>query len=140
MDRNSQSSLASRAIAFFRRVRSFLSSDPFRPEHRPPVVFSADTSLITIPRFVPAGFVHGIEILNDNSTPMEFVVSALGECLGLSYTDSVRAMLEIHYQGGKLVPLPSLDEAHRVADAVAARAAKQNYALVCRAVSVTSSA
>jgi hypothetical protein len=97
MDRNSQSSLASRAIAFFRRVRSFLSTDPFRPEHRPPVVFSADTSLITIPRFVPAGFVHGIEILNDNSTPMEFV-------------------------------------------AVAARAAKQNYALVCRAVSVTSSA
>jgi hypothetical protein len=48
----------------------------FRPE--PGVVFPPETDLLSIAELVPSGFVHGFEILNDNTTPMQFVVDALG--------------------------------------------------------------
>ena len=37
-------------------------------------VFSPKTCLLTIAELVPAGFHHGVEILNDRTTPMAFVV------------------------------------------------------------------
>lgn len=103
----------------------------------PSVVLPTQTSLLTLPDFVPAGFKHGVEILNDNGTPMQFVVSALGTHLGLNYKDSVRTMLTIHSRGGALLAVPSMAEALRAAEAVTAEAAGHNYPLVCRAVSAT---
>jgi ATP-dependent Clp protease adaptor protein ClpS len=97
-------------------------------------VFPPDTSLLSRPEFVPAGFRYGVEILNDNGTPMEFVVSVLQAHLGLTRLDAARSMLAIHWRGGVLLPLPSQAEAHRVAEAVTAEAAAQKYPLVCRAV------
>jgi ATP-dependent Clp protease adapter protein ClpS len=88
------------------------------------------------PEFVPSGFRYGIEVLNDNATPMQFVVSALSTHLGMNYQDSVRAMLSIHNQGGALLPMASLADAKRAAEAVTAEATQQRYPLVCRAVSV----
>jgi hypothetical protein len=38
-------------------------------------VFPPETSLLQVEGFVPAGFLCGIEIMNDNLTPMAFVVS-----------------------------------------------------------------
>jgi len=102
-----------------------------------PVIFPPQTSLLTLPGFVPSGFKCGVEILNDNGTPMEFVVSALSTHLGISYKDSVRTMLSIHSRGGAIVSMSSMKEAERVARAVTADAAKHNYPLVCRAVSVS---
>ncbi len=99
-------------------------------------VFPPETSLLTIPKFVPPGFVSGIEILNDNTTPMEFVVSILRAHLGLTEKDAMRTMLAIHEQGGVLLAMPSLVEARRIAEAVSVEAAKHNHSLICRAVSV----
>jgi len=86
--------------------------------------------------FAPAGFKCGIEILNDDRTPMEFVVSVLRKAAGLSETDAIRTMLEIHVKGGVLLTMASMDEARRVADGVTAEARANNHPLICRAVSL----
>jgi ATP-dependent Clp protease adapter protein ClpS len=103
----------------------------------PPVILPTTDSLTSIPGFVPAGFRFGIEIFNDNSTPMEFVVSTLGEHLGLSYHDAARAMLAIHSRGGALFATSSYADAQRIATAITAEATQHNHALLCRAVSVS---
>jgi ATP-dependent Clp protease adapter protein ClpS len=99
-------------------------------------VLPPNTSLIAFPDFVPTGFTQGIEVLNDNTTPMEFVVSVLDSYLGLSPEDSNRTMLDIHQRGGVLLPIPSLAEAKRVAAQMTAEAVEHGYPLVCRPVSI----
>jgi ATP-dependent Clp protease adapter protein ClpS len=99
-------------------------------------VFPPGTALKDIPEFVPAGFAQGLEILNDNTTPMEFVVSVLGSCVGLSPEDSYSTMLGIHAKGGALLPTSSLDEAQRIAARLTEEAVKHGYPLACSAVSI----
>jgi len=101
------------------------------------IIFPPETSLVTIPQLLPSGFVYGIEILNDDKTPMEFVVSVLGTHLGLKRADAIRTMLVIHREGGALLALPSQAEAGRVAEAISVDAAKHNHPLICRAVSAS---
>ncbi|MGH8263773.1 MAG: ATP-dependent Clp protease adaptor ClpS, partial [Steroidobacteraceae bacterium] len=67
---------------------------------------------------------------------MEFVVSVLRKAAGLSETDAIRTMLDIHAKGGVLLAMASMEEARRVADAVTADARANNHPLVCRAVSL----
>jgi ATP-dependent Clp protease adapter protein ClpS len=99
--------------------------------------FPPETSLLDVKGFLPPGFRVGIEILNDDRTPMEFVVSVLRSTLGLSDVEAVKTMLEIHKKGGVLLPLQSVDEAKRVADLIVTAAREKNHPLVCRAVSKT---
>ena len=80
-------------------------------------VLPPGTSLLSLPDFVPPGFTQGIEILNDNTTPMEFVVAVLSAHVGLSTEESVHMMVRIHTRGGALIPTASLVDAQRVADA-----------------------
>jgi ATP-dependent Clp protease adapter protein ClpS len=98
-------------------------------------VLPPDTSLLTRPDFVPAKFIQGIEILNDNRTDMDFVVSVLGAHLGLSLEEAIRMMLEIHTRGGALFPTSSLADAERIAAQITAQAQERGYPLVCRPVS-----
>ena len=104
----------------------------------PSPVFPPETSLLWMKGFVPAGFLSGIEIMNDNLTPMEFVVSGLQNCVGLKETDAIRTMLEIHRKGkgGILLPMRSFEESRRVAELVTAEAHSKNHPSVCRAVRV----
>lgn len=99
-------------------------------------VLPPDTSLVLNPDFVPSGFTHGIEILNDNTTPMKFVVGILSAHLGLSLKDSTDTMLTIHTRGGALIPTPSSADAQRIAGQMSAAAAESGYPLICRATSV----
>ena len=99
-------------------------------------VIPRDKSLLTLPEFIPPGFTQGIEILNDNTTTMDFVATVLHSCLGLSLEDSRQRMLDIHYRGGALLPTSSLAEAERIAAKITAEATQQNYTLVCRPVSM----
>jgi ATP-dependent Clp protease adapter protein ClpS len=105
----------------------------FRPE--PGVVLPSETSLISYPEFIPAGFAHGVEVLNDNTTPMQFVVDALGTHANLRETEAIKAMLEIHSKGGKLFPAETPEHAQSIAAALAAAAQERGYPLICRAVS-----
>lgn len=98
-------------------------------------ILPPETSLLSRPEFVPPGFEQGIEILNDNTTPMEFVTFVLASSLGLSLKDASRTMLEIHTRGGALLATPSLAEAQRIAALITAEAARQGHPLTCRPVS-----
>jgi ATP-dependent Clp protease adapter protein ClpS len=100
------------------------------------IILPEDTSLLKLKGFVPSGFACGIEILNDNTTPMVFVVSALGKHAGLDRRTSMSTMIQIHNRGGILLPFESYDLADRVATSIVADARANNHKLVCRAVSV----
>jgi ATP-dependent Clp protease adapter protein ClpS len=99
-------------------------------------VFPPDTSLLRMKGFTPAGFTCGLEMMNDNLTPMAFVVSVLQNCVALNETDAMRMMPEIHKKGGVLFPIASFDESIRIAEAVTAEARNNNHPLVCRAVRI----
>jgi ATP-dependent Clp protease adapter protein ClpS len=99
------------------------------------VILPLETSLLSLAEFVPLGFQCGVEVLNDNATPMEFVVSVLSSHLGLNRQDAIRAMLTIHTKGGALLPTPSRAAA-AVAQAITSEASNSGYPLVCRAVHV----
>jgi ATP-dependent Clp protease adapter protein ClpS len=99
-------------------------------------VIPPGTSLTTIPEFVPPGFIQGLEILNDDSTPMEFVVGVLSSHLGLSREDSVATMLAIHERGGALIATQSSGEAQKIAEKVTVQAGLSGYPLICRAVTL----
>jgi ATP-dependent Clp protease adapter protein ClpS len=100
----------------------------------PSPIFSPDTRLISLEGFLPGNFVVGVEILNDNTTPMEFVVGTLMKHLDLERNSAVELMLAIHQKGGLLVPLPTMEKAEAVAAGVAMDAREHGQSLVCRAV------
>ncbi len=100
----------------------------------PPVILSPDTSLLTLPNFVPSGFTCGVEVLNDNFTPMEFVVSMLSAHLSLDRKEAIRTMLAIHSNGGALLATPTRAAAEAVAGTITTEASNRGYPLVCRAV------
>lgn len=107
-----------------------------RPNPSTSPVLPPATSLLDAPEFVPPGFTQGIEILNDNFTPMEFVTSVLAAHLGLTPENAHRTMLQIHSQGGALLATASLDEARRIRALITAEAAKYGHPLACRVVSI----
>jgi ATP-dependent Clp protease adapter protein ClpS len=121
--------------------RLFLHVFRGHPHPHPPLVavqadqspiFPQETRLLKKPGFRPPGFVHGIEILNDRSTPMEFVVTTLMTHLGLTKEQAIVKMLDIHNTGGTLIKLKSAREAQRIADAVSAEARASGHSFVCR--------
>lgn len=95
-------------------------------------VFPPETRLLDKPGFRPPDFVQGIEILNDQTTPMEFVVNTLMTHLKLTQSEAIVKMLHIHNTGGLLIPLPSAQEAHTIAAAVSAQAQAAGHSFVCR--------
>lgn len=100
-------------------------------------VFPPDTSLQSMPDLVPPGFVHGIEVLNDRTTPMEFVARVLSHHLELSREEATVKMIEIHNNGGALIPLQTAEHARKVALDITAAAAKLGFSFVCRAVEIS---
>jgi ATP-dependent Clp protease adapter protein ClpS len=100
-------------------------------------VFDPATGLLDIEGFAPAGFRHGIEILNDDTTPMAFVVDMLHRHAGLDTQAAADAMLAIHQRGGLLLPLQDRAAADAVAAAILREARAQRRQLVCRAVSAS---
>jgi ATP-dependent Clp protease adapter protein ClpS len=100
----------------------------------PSVILSPDTSLLTLPDFVPPGFRCGVEVLNDDATPMEFVVTVLSAHLSLDHKEAIRTMLAIHSKGGALLATPTRAAAEAVAGAITTAASNRGYPLVCRPV------
>lgn len=105
----------------------------FKPE--PGVLLDSGASLLAMEGFAPAGFEHGIEILNDDTTPMVFVVWVLEKQLGLDNASAVRAMLQIHSKGGALFSLKTREESDQIAAAIISHAKDKGYQLSCKAVS-----
>jgi len=102
-------------------------------------IFPPGTRLLTKPKLIPAGFKQGIEILNDSTTTMEFVVSVLTNHLGMTHNEAAITMLTIHNNGGILIPLPLLESAKQIAAAIASDAKQLGQPLICRAVDIQDS-
>ncbi len=47
----------------------------------------------------PPGLLAKVQLLNDDYTPMEFVVDVLQRSFGMDHETAIRIMLEIHHQG-----------------------------------------
>lgn len=95
-------------------------------------VFPPEARLVDIPEFVPAGYVHGIEIHNDATTPMEFVVTCFVKHLGLTREEAISKMVAIHNAGGMLIAFETEAAAREVADAMSADASAEGHAFTCR--------
>ena len=96
--------------------------------------FRSETRLADLDGFKPHGFMTGIEILNDNSTPMEFVVSTLSAHLQVPQDEAIKLMLQIHANGGLMIALPTHEQATAVANAITSDAVARGHKLVCRPV------
>jgi ATP-dependent Clp protease adapter protein ClpS len=118
-------------MSFFRQLLDRVLSG-FRPP--PGRTLPPGTSLLDHPDLIPPGFVHGLEILNDDSTPMAFVVSMLRSHARLSETEALKLMLMTHRHGGALVPMPSMAAAEAAAAAMAVEARSSGHPFRCRAV------
>ncbi|UXI70326.1 ATP-dependent Clp protease adaptor ClpS [Tahibacter amnicola] len=98
-------------------------------------VFPTGTSLLDREGFVPDGFLYGVEILNDDSSPMEFVVDCLVTHGNFATKRAYEMMLQIHLRGGAVLPTDTMAQAEAFAEGVTADAKARGYPLVCRAIS-----
>ena len=70
-------------------------------------------------------------LLNDDVTPMDFVVHVLQEFLDLGFDDACKLMLRVHHEGKAICGTYERDEAETRAAAILALAAKHNHPLKC---------
>ena len=108
---------------------------PAKVERVSEVVLPPSTSLLELAEFVPEHFAHGVEILNDTETSMEFVVSVLREHAGMTRNNAFLTAVDIHSKGGTILRQDSLAQAQRLADLIMRSATEAKFPLVCRAVS-----
>jgi len=108
---------------------------PLAAQHAASPLFDPSTRLLTIAGLRPEGFRSGIEMLNDDTTPMEFVVAMLQAHLGFDQAGASAVAMQIHTRGGVLLPLADRARADAVAAAIARDAHAHGHSLVCRAVS-----
>ena len=104
-----------------------------------PRVYPPETSLLSTEEFKDDTFRVGVEILNDNKTPMEFVVDVLLANFNCTRDEAIDYMLSIHHTGGMLLPTDTLVQAQRIASGITVSAKQNGYPLICRAVSQLSS-
>lgn len=79
-------------------------------------------------------FNYAVELLNDDITPMQFVVTVLQGNAGLSESDALAAMCICHMKGGVLIPMPTLEKAETVSTKISQAALAVKYPLLCCAV------
>jgi ATP-dependent Clp protease adapter protein ClpS len=98
------------------------------------VTFSPKTSLLSNNELMQVGFKVGIEIFNDNTTSMEFVVNALIKHLKITEEESIKMMAAIHKKGGLLIPLESYTVAEKISSSICNDAKEKGFSLLCRPV------
>ena len=76
---------------------------------------------------------YQVVMLNDDYTPMEFVVEVLERFFGLSGADATRVMLQVHHQGKAGIGSYSRDVAETKAAMVVEYARQNEHPLLCQA-------
>lgn len=90
--------------------------------------------LVRMDAMVPAGFTCGLQILNDATTPMEFVVAVLAKYLQMPREEATASMLQVHREGGVLIPTATMALAIQIAAGITADARAAGHVLACKAV------
>lgn len=73
-----------------------------------------------------------VVLLNDDYTPMEFVVQVLTEIFRKTHAEAVGIMLEVHNRGAGVCGVYTRDVAETKAETVVAAARRNEYPLQCR--------
>jgi ATP-dependent Clp protease adaptor protein ClpS len=93
-----------------------------------------DTALLereeTVAKLPPR---YAVFLLNDDYTPMEFVVAVLQQCFNKSSDESVAIMLKVHHDGRGVCGVYTKDIAFTRVDQVMAMAAHFQHPLQCLA-------
>lgn len=73
-----------------------------------------------------------VVLLNDDFTPMDFVVFLLKDIFHKSHGEAVNTMLEIHHQGAGICGIYTRDVAETKAELAVTLARRSEYPLQCR--------
>jgi ATP-dependent Clp protease adaptor protein ClpS len=74
---------------------------------------------------------YRVVMLNDDFTPMDFVVEVLKAIFRHSHEDAIRVMLEVHHKGAGTCGVYTRDVAETKVDLAIALARKNEYPLQC---------
>ena len=74
---------------------------------------------------------YKVVLLNDDYTPMDFVVEVLARFFGMEATKAVQVMLQIHYQGKAVCGIYTYDVAETKVAQVNAFARSKHHPLLC---------
>jgi ATP-dependent Clp protease adaptor protein ClpS len=74
---------------------------------------------------------YKVMLLNDDYTPMDFVVLILKQVFHKEHTDAIQVMLEVHNQGSGTCGVFTRDVAETKIDQVAAFSRKNEHPLQC---------
>jgi ATP-dependent Clp protease adaptor protein ClpS len=80
---------------------------------------------------MPNSSVCNILLLNDDVTPMDFVVTVLQDFFDLDFDEANKLMLRIHHEGKAVCGSCERDEAERRVSNILALAAKHGHPLNC---------
>lgn len=80
---------------------------------------------------MPNNPLYNVLLLNDDVTPMEFVVHALQEYLDFGYDEALKVMLRVHHEGKAVCGTFERDEAETRLAAILALAHRHNHPLKC---------
>ncbi len=86
----------------------------------------------------PEMFENGIEFVNDDNTPMLFVVKVLKEHTGISEGDASVVMAMCHSLGGIVLPMPSCEAADEAVKRITEAARHAGHPFTCRRVCTSS--
>ncbi len=80
---------------------------------------------------MPNSPLSSVRLLNDDVTPMEFVVNLLKDFFGMDYDGAIKLMLRVHHEGKAVCGTYERDEAETLLAAILALANKHNHPLKC---------
>ena len=89
-----------------------------------------DGALLTLTRIKPPPF-YRVDLLNDNTTTMDFVVMILQKIFNHNADTAERIMLQIHHEGRGTCGVYTLDIAQTKAQQVKVLAAEAKFPLQC---------
>ncbi len=74
---------------------------------------------------------YNVLLLNDDETPMEFVVNVLQRFVGLDFEGACKLMLRVHHEGKAVCGTYEREGAEATVAGILALAHKHNHSLKC---------
>ena len=93
---------------------------------------AGDATLLESETLTKRPSLYKVLLLNDDYTPMEFVVRVLMGVFGKSEAEATQVMLMVHNEGVGVCGIYTLELAEAKADQVMQLARKQEHPLLCR--------
>ena len=87
---------------------------------------------LAVDAMLPIEMAYGVEVLNDEHTPMEFVVDILMRYFGMDWNQACETMLKVHKEGTITIGYASRENVERVVNCIASEIQRSGHPLECR--------